>query len=134
MADITFREYWNEIRELCQGARFAFVEYRQDIHEWLHETIDGHEWVIYTHSNFDVLKHSQNDGYVVDNFGSDGLTNEQGVLNTALLAYGAIYGDCMDAIGDEAPDCEHEECLKKWVETGEGECIQEEEEEEGGNL
>ncbi len=60
MTDISYSEYWIEVCALAQSITEEAKEYDRDISEVLHETIDGHEWVIYTHSNFDVSKHSPN--------------------------------------------------------------------------
>jgi hypothetical protein len=70
-------------------------EYDRDETDVLHETIDGHCWVIYTAYNFQVLQHSDNDGYAVEEWGSDCATRD-GVLNTAMLAFGALWADVSD--------------------------------------
>ena len=68
----------------------------------LHETIDGHQWVIYCSYNLSVLQYSRNDDYMIDNLGeesavealkSGGLSG----LHTAL-AYWAMYADVQEAL------------------------------------
>jgi hypothetical protein len=70
----------------------------------LHETIDGHQWVIYNAYNMDVIKHSSNPDYYIDNFsnedackvlkerGLDGLHN--------IIAFWCMYADVQDKLSD----------------------------------
>lgn len=94
---MTSQEYWKEVHSIVD----SMIEEREpddteeDLQERLWETVDGHQWVIYTGYNYEVLQHSDNDGYYVDNFGEDG-TVENGMLRTDRLAFGALYADCMD--------------------------------------
>ena len=71
----------------------------------LHETIDGHQWVIYYAYNLDVIKHSDNAEYMSDNFGGDALSaciDAGGVdsLHTAM-AFWALYADVQELIDDK---------------------------------
>lgn len=68
-------------------------------YEWLHETLDGHQWVIYTHYNYDVLRESSNCDAAADECGGEGLIKD-GNVNWALLAYCAMKADCEEEIGD----------------------------------
>jgi len=45
---ITQQEYNEEIADLARTIVSEAREYDQDLNDTLHETIDGHEWVIYT--------------------------------------------------------------------------------------
>ncbi len=51
--------------------------------------------VIYTAYNFDVLRFSDNDGYAIENWGAESAVKD-GVLNTAGLAFGALYADVLE--------------------------------------
>jgi hypothetical protein len=66
----------------------------------LHETIDGHQWVIYYAYNLDVLKYSDNPDYMTDNFGDDSagsILSEQGLNSLhSALAFWALYADVQD--------------------------------------
>ena len=105
MDEITRQEYQKEVQELAESIKTECREYGRDVSDALHETIDGHQWVIYTYFNFQVLQHSENDGYALENFGTDCALTESGALNTAALAYGALYGDVSEALnGWNGPD------------------------------
>ena len=95
MTEISYREYWAEIESICTSTLEECREHQRIPHEQLWETIDGHEWVIYTHSNFDVMKHSKNDGYSAENFGVESITQD-GALKTEAIAFGCLYGDCIE--------------------------------------
>ena len=105
MSDISYREYWDEVRSLAAQCVEEAKEQcdpceDSDIHDRVWETCDGHQWVIYTAYNFDVLKHSENDGYSVDSFGADSIV-EDGNIRWCALAFGALYADVMEAIPDD---------------------------------
>ncbi len=109
--EITQQLYWKEVRELAEGIveealadndgdREAAEEEVNDTR--LHETIDGHQWVIYYAYNLDVLKYSDNAEYMSDNFGGESLEasiKEGGIdmLHTRM-AFWALYADVQGAI------------------------------------
>jgi hypothetical protein len=45
---ISRAEYWREIAELAASVTQEAFDGETEISDVLHETIDGHEWVIYT--------------------------------------------------------------------------------------
>jgi len=70
----------------------------------LHETIDGHQWVIYNGYNVSVMKYSDNEDYYIDKFGTEdaGATlQERGLsgLHNAI-AFWCMYADTQDHIDD----------------------------------
>lgn len=89
-------EYYAEVRSIAEG----ILEEAQDTGEFDREsvvnrlwaTIDSHEWVIYTHYNHEILRHSANDGYAVENFGVETAVQD-GAINGMGLAFGALYAD-----------------------------------------
>jgi len=98
---MTSQEYWAEVASLAES---VLEEGRADgqsddeiMSDRLWETIDGHQWVIYTAYHYEVLSHSDNSGYTVEQFGTDELI-KGGELNTAALAFGALYGDVSDKL------------------------------------
>ncbi len=95
MTDITYSDYWTEIQSIVETTFEECREHQREPSEQLHETIDGHEWVIYTHSNHDVLKVSPNDGYAISEGLSTGLDDNGGIA-FSQLAFGAMYADCME--------------------------------------
>ncbi len=93
--NISYRQYWNEINSIVDETFQEAREHQTIPIEHLHETIDGHQWVIYTAYAFDVLKHSDNGDYSAEQFGAESLVKD-GQTNWAVMVYGAMYGDCMD--------------------------------------
>jgi hypothetical protein len=78
----------------------------------LHETVDGHQWVIYCAYNLPVLEHSDNADYMEENLGDDCIAaalKDGGVngLHTAL-AYWALYADVQDAINDRFDEIDND--------------------------
>ena len=111
MSELTYSEYWTEIQsiadnlvseamEACDNDREAAEESIQDTR--LHETIDGHQWVIYCAYNLDVLKHSDNESYFEDNIGgADHILKDGGIdqLHTVMAFY-AMYADVQEKLSD----------------------------------
>lgn len=106
-------EYWAEVNSLADMiASETMANHNNDREQaeneindsYLHETIDGHEWVIYYSYNLDVIKHSDNADYCADNFGAEALAHslEQGGLNTlhCHIAFWALYADVQDRLSD----------------------------------
>ena len=113
MNNIAFTGYWKEIDSICTSmADEALSENDNDqktalddiFDSRLHETIDGHRWIIYNAYNLDVIEHSANGNYYKDSFGCDDIAailKEGGIskLHT-VMAYYSMYGDVSDRIGD----------------------------------
>jgi len=105
MNELTEFEYNKEIRSIAADlVSEAMAEHENDheaaeeeIHDSrLHETIDGHQWVIYYSYNLDVIKHSNNADYMADNFGFEGYDD----LNTLYcnVAFWCMYADVQDEL------------------------------------
>ena len=99
---MTRHEYWAEVASLAETIlEEGRAEGQSDdeiASERLWETIDGHQWVIYTAYNYEVLAISPNNGYSVENFGVESVVQDGG-LNTAALAFGALYADVSEQLG-----------------------------------
>ena len=116
MSNITSSQYCNEIQSLAVSIAEDAMAYcannREEAEELindslLHETIDGHQWIIYYAYNLDVYQYSRNSDYYIDNFGGDDaafVLKEKGLdgLHQAL-AFWSLYADVQDKI-DEALD------------------------------
>ena len=106
---MTRREYWNEIRRLAEwlsdnrpaelGGEGVVADYGEDAdrHDAIHETLDGHEFVIYTHKARQVIVHSDNPDHMIDEFGSDCF----GDMFDERRAYWAMMQDIIDRGGME---------------------------------
>ena len=113
MSEITSSQYWDEIQSIADSmAEEAMADNdndrsaaKDDINDSrLHETVDGHRWVIYSAYNADVMRHSDNTDYYIDNFGGyeavhvlkesglDGLHN--------VIAFWCMYADVQDKLSD----------------------------------
>lgn len=100
-----------EIDNLCKQAFDEARERQEEPYEVLWETLDSHQWVIYTAYNHHVLAQSRNDGYAVDNWGADGIV-EDGCIRWDRLAFGAMLGDCLETAEydwNEIPEAETED-------------------------
>ena len=74
--------------------------YDVDIYEQLHEVIDGHEWVIYTYSAWQVMGEMRHDDITVNEFeqlscGMD-FTDIDSVA--MIYTYSALYGHAMNEL------------------------------------
>ena len=106
-------KYWTEINKIAKTlAEESLADNYNDVDaarddifdSRLHETIDGHQWVIYDAYNLDVIRNSDNSGYYEQNFGADDVaaTLKDGGIDKlhTVMAYFAMYGDVSDKIED----------------------------------
>jgi len=94
--DLARKAYWAHIRDLAEDVvdvcKRGEVEDEDGLQTYIHETIDGDGWVIYTAKAQMVLLVSDNDGAYVDNFGEEGMATKDGI-NWSALAYAAMEAD-----------------------------------------
>ena len=123
MANITYTQYWAEVKSIAECLVSEAANYtdrnteetfdedtiRDHIFDSaLLEAIDGHQWVIYNAYNLDVLQHSDNAEYGID----EGLIDAQESIKTGLstlhchLAFWALYADVSDCIDDAISEYE----------------------------
>ena len=99
----TQTSYFREIAEIVEQVFEQAKECQTEPLDVLHETIDGHQWVIYTYQSQRVLAHSNNADYSVENFGAESIVQD-GQVHWAGLAFGAMYGDCMEVAPPDGMD------------------------------
>lgn len=87
-----YQEYWTEVRDMAQQITAEAREHQRDIGDVLAETVDGHEFVIYTAKNFGVLTHCSNHDAYTEEHGVDDVCKD-GEVNWAALAYAAFSED-----------------------------------------
>ena len=123
MTEISRTQYYDEIKSIAKG----LAEDALDANDWnrndaendindsrLHETIDGHQWVIYTAYNMDVLRHSNSEDAYIDNFGGDdaaSVLKDRGIDGLhAVMAVCAMEQDVQNVLSDALDDAieEHE--------------------------
>lgn len=103
---ILSREYEQAISRIADEIKAKIADLNDDeitddesLDTWLHETIDSHEFVIYTHRNFQVLRCSSNDAAYADDFGEEGLVKD-GNVNWPALTYCAMLADVREELED----------------------------------
>ena len=104
------QEYHKEINEIALDLWNKALEDANDdkdeaqdlVHEWIHELVDGHHWVIYNYYHNLILHHSSNDEAYLDVYDDASLgqlVKDKGVdgLHTTM-AYFAMSQDIQDSI------------------------------------
>jgi len=97
-------EYWAEIRSLADAFRETVADEKlgyEDALEWIHETLDGHEFVIYTYKAKCVGIHTEHPDAALDMFGPEGLVRD-GNIHYEGMAYCSMEADLMERI--EVPE------------------------------
>lgn len=89
---ITYSEYWQEIQSIVESIKHECESEGLDPHEFAHELIDSHEFVIYTYKAMNVLVHSDHSDAWVDHFGETGVVKDN-AINWSGLAYMAMMAD-----------------------------------------
>lgn len=94
--------YAQDIRDIVENAieecKSGSISDRDELDEWIHETIDSHGRCIYTHKSLDTLMWSDNDSAYVDEFGSEGMCDNSGI-KWGALAFAAMRADVNDLLG-----------------------------------
>lgn len=110
---MTASEYWEEIEALAKSIPREARERGDDPSDVLHETIDGHQFVIYTAEAREVLAHSPNDSAIFDEMGEQTVSDWGTIFSQA--AYFAMCADVRghsewseDPADDETEDDETE--------------------------
>lgn len=123
---ISNQEYFTEVKDTaailaseamqqCDNDRSEAEDLINDT--LLHETIDGHQWIIYYSYNLPILQHSNNDPYMIDCLGEEeaGHALKVGGLRGLhqALAFWAFYADVqeyilelLDELENELEECE----------------------------
>lgn len=91
----TINKWYNdEIRSIAEEANEGVKSGEiTDLDDWLHETIDGHEFVIYTHKARLVLVATDHPDAYEDEYGDEQHTVEQ-------AAYAAMMRDVRDHLDE----------------------------------
>jgi hypothetical protein len=91
---ITYHEYWAEISSIATDLHEKYN--RQEI---LHDMIDSHPWIIYTHKAQIVGLHTKNGDAILDVLEDP---KPHGSMDRIyrMVAYFAMMADVNDALGD----------------------------------
>ncbi len=102
---ITSATYWTEVEDIAIAATLAGLRTEQDPHDYVTDTVTGHQWVIYPAFSFDVLRWSQNEDAGTED--SDFLLSEWSTM--ALLSFLAGHAFERDVLShsafNRAPTC-----------------------------
>ena len=107
-------EYYGGVRSLTQELARAIkdgeITDEESMQEWVHQSVDGSYWVIYTHANFQVLMCSDNHDAYSEDFGDPPIEQNPphgSTINWAALAFAAMKRDVeqqIDAEGVAVPE------------------------------
>lgn len=91
--EITYKQYWDEVAALAKSVEKEAKENESgaDIHDLLHQAIDGHEWVIYTWAHPWVLIHSDNEDALFEQMGEQKAESYSQIMQQ--MTYFAMYED-----------------------------------------
>ncbi len=114
------RDYMEDVDNVAQGALRAIkdeeINNAEELHDWLHQTLDGTQRVTYTRQAQLGLVFSRNDDAYVDNYGADGVADADGNVNWSALMYAAMERDVHEAldrlgvdVNDPVPDPDEDE-------------------------
>ena len=102
------KEYWTEIIALAKSVRREAAENGRDVSDVLHETLDGHEYVIYTAQARDVITHSDNADAIFEDFGKLSVESWEELFPRA--AYCAMERDVREHDAWSEPFVSIEDC------------------------
>lgn len=89
------RDYYAEIRYIAADAVDKILAGRltDDLGDYLHETVDGHSFVIYTSQSLDVMRHSDNWLAAEEHGGMDAVRADDFSGTLVIYAYYAMLAD-----------------------------------------
>jgi hypothetical protein len=101
--------YWATVKDIAKEALEA-EQRGEDAHDYIHESVDGSHYVIYTHANVTALQESENESAAFDDMGADALAGcDSYSAVMARLAYYAMSADVhqsLEELREEAKEAE----------------------------
>ena len=98
--DALRRWYWSEVRSLAREAVSEHPHDEEARREWVDETCDAHEFVIYTYKAQAVLLASDSSDAYEEEFGAEERATDE------VRAFWALRADVLDQIEAELPENE----------------------------
>lgn len=96
---ITMQEYWKEVDEVAKEVADETREQDED-RNWafdrLWETIDGHQWIIYTWAYPWVLMHTDNEDMLFDEMGTQQAESYSQIMQQ--MAFMAFHQDVAEKL------------------------------------
>ena len=106
----TERDYWAEVEDLAKQIAKEARETGNDRSDVAHETVDGHEWVIYTYKARFVLLYSSNEDAATDDMGRDAFDGCETLASIyERAAFFALLADVNEALADIPEDEDEDE-------------------------
>lgn len=117
---MNYSEYKQEIQDLATMLIEENIEEANDKGDSIldviqydgldHQVVDGHEWNIYYKYSLDIIKHSDNEDYMIDNLGSESLEHSlrEGGLDKLhqAIAFYAMLADLNEELYKQAEKIE----------------------------
>lgn len=91
----TREDYRNEIQMMADSVEEGVREYDQNVHEAMHETVDGSQWVIYTNMTIKALYYADSEPDEWKHMVADGDSWQEVVQ---ALAYKMMEGDVYEEL------------------------------------
>lgn len=101
--DDTSKEYWDSVRGIAAAAHALPEDERND---YIHESVDGSYWVIYTHAARKTLEFSPNEHALFEEMGAQTVEDFSTLFTRG--AYFAMVQDVHECL-QELPEEEDEE-------------------------
>ena len=101
--DITEKQYRDDIRSIAQEALTA-----EDPQEFIDESVDSSQWVIYTYRARHVLQYSKNEDAIVEELGEEAFSGVSGLAELhERAAFFAMRADVLEVF-EEAREAYNE--------------------------
>lgn len=96
---LTHKQYWAEVRSVANEvvSTYRDAEDEDDRYEWLWETIDSHEFIIYTHKAAAVIVHTDHRNAWLE-YGDPSTLPEHRLIEA--MAFSAMKADVLQYIED----------------------------------
>lgn len=108
---ITYQEYWAEVKAIAREAVSNCERNPDNAHDAAHEAVDGHQWVIYTVYNPQVLTHSASEDALFDQMGETTFTSYSDAMSK--MAYFALLTDVeaemASLFNEDGPDADQDD-------------------------
>lgn len=92
-------DYYRDVRGVAEDVKSSLdsgdITNWESLREYLHETVDGMQRVIYTREAQEAVILSDNGEHMIEEYGTDGVIKD-GSVDWSLLAYHAVHEDVME--------------------------------------
>lgn len=107
--EISQREYWAQVESIAKDVTEEARADGDDLYERLLETIDGHEWIIYTYKAEQVMRWTDSTDAIEDAGGFDATGKSWAEIVTAFAFYALMQDVGNHSAYDADPEDEDED-------------------------